>query len=201
MQRLQGPLEGPTITRSLMQQGAEGSPAAPRQRQVPGHSGWPFRTNREIFSLPCFDESCMYFGDCDGVFYCLDKKTGAVRWRKEGLERVDSSPTLYDRTVFFAAIDDTLYALKSESGKARWKVQLPGVGYRNPKLLNRMLYIPGEGQLLALDPSTGKVLRRYAFSGEGRDVLVEFQGNRCNGKQKHRLQRLHRPGGRRLLRS
>ena len=33
--------------------------------------------NGEI-SCPCFDKTSMYFGNCDGVFYCLDKKTGAV---------------------------------------------------------------------------------------------------------------------------
>ena len=84
------------------------------------------------------------------------------------MERVDSSPVLHDGTVFFAAIDSTLYALNCRSGEVKWKATFPGIGYQSPVLVNNILYIAGEGQLLAFDPNNGKVLQRYAFSGEGR---------------------------------
>jgi len=161
--------ETPTIPQSLMRREARGSLNPTPHRRTMACAGWPFQTNGEIFSLPCFDKRSMYFGACDGIFYCVDKKTGAVRWQKEGLERVDSSPTLLEGTVFVAAIDDTLYAMRSDSGKVEWKAQFPGIGYRNPKLLNKLVYITGEGQLLGLDPTSGEVHQHYAFSGDGRD--------------------------------
>jgi len=168
MQRLHPAPERPTITGSWIQTEPGISPRK-RRGALPRRPGWPFETDGEIFSVPCFDERSMYFGACDGVFYCLDKKTGTARWRKEGLGRVDSAPALHDGMVFFAATDDTLYALNCDTGEVRWKAQFHGVGYRNPKLLNKSVYITGEGQLLSVCPTDGKVSRRYAFSGEGRD--------------------------------
>ncbi len=161
MRRLHPVPEESTIT--------QGSLTVTPRRRVPERPGWPFRTNGEIFSRPCFDKSSVYFGNCDGVFYCLDKKSGSVRWRKERLERVDSAPALHDGTVLFSALNDTLYALNCTSGEVKWKASFPGIGYRSSRILNKIAYIAGEKQLLGLDPSNGKVLRRYAFSGEGGD--------------------------------
>ena len=173
MQQKQGqlfsPPEKPKITESVVRWEAGESLNRVRHRSATACAGWPFETDGEIFSLPCFDGHSMYFGACDGVFRCLDKKTGVVRWRKEGLERVDSAPILHEGMVFFAAIYDTLYAMKSDSGKVAWNAEFPGIGYRNPKFLNKIVYITGEGQLLGLDTSSGKVRQRYAFSGDGRD--------------------------------
>jgi outer membrane protein assembly factor BamB len=139
------------------------------KKQEPHGSGWPFQTDGEIFSFPCFDEHCIYFGACDGVFRCLDKKTGTVRWERQGLDQVDSAPALHKGIVFFTAIYDTLYALNSDSGGVKWKATIAGVGYRSPKLLNQIVYIAGEDQLVGLDPDNGKILRRHAYSGDGRD--------------------------------
>ena len=161
------PPTGPTSTGAFRLESRE-SPTPKGPRQTAKGPGWPFQTNGEIFSRPCFDKSSMYFGACDGVFYCLDKTTGAVRWKKDGLERVDSAPALHEGTVFFAAIDNTLYALNCTSGEVKWTAAFPGIGYQSPVLVNNILYIAAEGQLLAFDPSNGSVLRRYAFSGEGR---------------------------------
>lgn len=161
--------ERSTTKQSVVRFGTEGSQTRSRQQPVLEHRGWPFRTNAEIFSLPCFSDDSVYFGACDGVFYCVDKKAGAVRWRKEGLHRVDSAPSVSDGTVFFTSISDTLYALKADSGQIRWKASFSGIGYRSPKFLDKVVFIPGEGQLLGLDPSNGKLLRRNTFSGDGRD--------------------------------
>ena len=133
------------------------------------------RQTEKSFRSPALTKAACTLAHAMAFSIAWTRKTGAIRWRKEGLERVDSAPTLHDGTVFFAAIDDTLYALKSESGAVRWRAQFLGVGYQNPKLLNKILYITGEGQLLGLDPSNGKVLRRYAFMGEGGDFSWTFK--------------------------
>jgi outer membrane protein assembly factor BamB len=162
------PLIGsPTITASSARAG--GGVLADQRQPRPNRSGWPFETNAEIFSQPCFDERCMCFGCCDGVFYCLDKKSGAVRWKKEGLYPYYSNPAIYRGAVYFADGTDTIYALKSSSGEVQWKAAFPGIGYRRPKLLNGMVHVLGREELLGLDPDNGKVVRRYTLPGDGRD--------------------------------
>lgn len=170
MQERLGPTYGSTtITGSVTLQDPKGSLNPTRQQHAISRPGWPFQTNGEIFSNPCFDDKYMYFGACDGIFYCLDKKTAVIRWRKEGFERVDSAPALHEGTVFFTGCDGTLYAMKSDSGEARWNAKAPGIGGQNPKLLNKTIYVAGEGQLLGFDPRNGKALRRHAFLGSGGD--------------------------------
>jgi hypothetical protein len=71
--------------------------------------------------------------------------------------------------VFVTGFVDTLYAMKSDSGEAKWNAKAPGIGGQNPKLLNKAVYVAGEGQLLGFDPCNGKVLRRHVFLGSGGD--------------------------------
>src|SRR5216117_1420432 len=55
---------------------------------------WFFKAGAEIFSVPAVDQKSLYFGACDGNFYCLDKKSGKQRWRRGGFDRIDSSPVI-----------------------------------------------------------------------------------------------------------
>jgi outer membrane protein assembly factor BamB len=139
------------------------------ERPLLAHPAW-FRADAEIFSRPCFDSQSMYFGDCSGVFHCLDKKTGETSWKIEKLSRIDSSPLVKEGIVYFAAINNKFYAANADTGDLLWNVSLPGSGYNSPQFANGAVYIAGRGELLALAPRRGEILKRYPLPGDGRSV-------------------------------
>jgi outer membrane protein assembly factor BamB/beta-lactamase regulating signal transducer with metallopeptidase domain len=120
-----------------------------------------FTAQGEIFSAPCFDEQQMFFGACDGNFYCLDKRTGDLIWKKEGLTRVDSNPLIHDGAVFFAAIDDRFFALDTNSGQTIWEQTFDGCGYADPQLQDGKLVLCSARFVLVLNPKDGKLLNAH----------------------------------------
>jgi outer membrane protein assembly factor BamB len=138
--------------------------------------GWPFRTEGEIFSLPSCDARNIYFGSCDGNFYCVDKTTGALNWKRKGYRRIDSDPIVVSNTAYFASIDNHLNALSARDGKTLWTTTISGSGYSNPKLYNGRLLISGADQLVELSPENGKFTHQYRLSGEVADFDWNSEG-------------------------
>lgn len=175
-----------------IEEGIELKPANPEQAFVPSAKkqqpvdvpavastiaatagGVIFKAENKIFSTPCFDESFMYFGACDGFFYCLDKVTGKLKWRLGDLERVDASPVLHKGLVFFTSFAKQatwLHAVHADTGKMAWAQQIAGVGNSNPLMHEGKLLIAGQKELLCLDPQDGKTLARY-------DNACDFPGS------------------------
>lgn len=139
-----------------------------------------FEAQDKIFSTPCFDESSMYFGACDGNFYCLDKVTGKLKWKLEGLTRVDSSPVLHEGLVFFTSFakgKNWLHAVRVNTGKLVWMQGIDGVGNSDPMIHGGKLYIAGTKELRSLDPKNGQ---RFASYDNACQLPGKFsiQGNR-----------------------
>ena len=150
----------------------------------------------------------------DEVVWCLDLKTGAVKWRKSyatpfkiggGAERhgkgPKSSPTIADGRVFVMSITGTLSAWDADSGKLLWRKNFnsrfqkshPFWGSSNSLIVdgNRVIAHFGndkEGVLAALDVATGKVVWTQGKDGTcySSPLLVEHQGVRQVIEWKHR---------------
>ncbi len=141
-----------------------------------GFQGWPFRTQGEIFSLPFCAEENIYFGTCEGSFYCVDKELGSVKWKRSGFERIDSAPVVAGGNVYFASVDNRVLAFSARDGSPKWVARIQGVGYSNPKVCGGALWISADNQLVALNPETGEILHRCGFKGEGGDFSWNSTG-------------------------
>jgi outer membrane protein assembly factor BamB len=130
---------------------------------------WPFRTEREIFSLPVCHQNNIYFGAGDGNFYCINKTSAALQWKSEGYIRVDSDPIAANGNVFFASVEDRVYALSARDGARKWATEIPGVGYSNPKMRGTALLISAARQLVEMNPENGKIEHRYRLEGQAGD--------------------------------
>ena len=150
----------------------------------------------------------------DEVVWCLDLKTGAVKWRKSyatpfkmggGAERhgkgPKSSPTIADGRVFVMSITGTLSAWDADSGKLLWRKNFnsrfqkshPFWGSSNSPIVDgdRVIAHFGndkEGVLAALDVATGKVVWAQGKDGTcySSPLLVEHQGVRQVIEWNHR---------------
>ena len=143
---------------------------------IPTTTSWPFRTEGEIFSLPFCGKASIYFGACDGNFYCVDKKSAVLRWKRTGFHRIDSDPIIVDQKVYFAAIDNRVHALSTHDGSTVWETRIPGVGSSNPKLRENVLLISADNQLVELSLEKGNVLHRYRVKGEVDDFSWNSSG-------------------------
>jgi outer membrane protein assembly factor BamB/orotate phosphoribosyltransferase len=120
-------------------------------------------------SSPCFDESRVYIGSDNGVFYALDRRDGSVVWSfKVGPFRYEkgilSSPLLHQGIVYFGAYDGVVYALDALTGIERWRYDDADWVGSSPALdaETNTLYIGLEfglwnrkGGIVALDAATG----------------------------------------------
>jgi outer membrane protein assembly factor BamB len=79
-------------------------------------------------------------GSVDNGLYALRARDGAVVWRFETLDRVDSTPTIAGDTVFFGSNDGGLYALDLDHGTLRWRVSTPAEVVQPPVVFEGGVY-------------------------------------------------------------
>jgi outer membrane protein assembly factor BamB len=102
---------------------------------------WSFQTGKGVFSTPIIDGSgTIYVGSADHYFYALNPD-GAVRWRFETGEIVDSAgalpridPEVGQATVIFPSGDGYLYCLRADDGSPLWTFDArvsPRASYNN----------------------------------------------------------------------
>lgn len=140
---------------------------------------WRFRfTAKPSFSgvfasTPVADRGTVYVEDLRSNVFALDRATGALRWRRHGLELNDGPNGLAvdDRRVY-GATDADAFALSKSTGKELWRRHLTGpveqfvdvapVAWKGLVLLSTVGYPPGgRGAIYALDAATGAV--RWKF--------------------------------------
>jgi len=123
-------------------------------------------------SQPIMDESKIYFGSDNRVFWALNQSDGSVAWQYQvgthnKRKSIFSSPALYHNNVIFGAYDGNLYSLDAHTGKpnwifmdADWIGSSPAVAEELGMVFVGMEYgfIAQRGGIVALDAATGKPL-------------------------------------------
>ena len=116
-----------------------------------GATVWTFFTDGPVRVAPAVGEHGVYVGSDDGVFYCLDVKSGKLKWKLRAGPRDDrvmgndrlisrwpvrGGPAIRDGVVYFAAgIWPTegvyIYALDAHNGDVIWKNDTSGTMISN----------------------------------------------------------------------
>lgn len=167
------------------------SGVTPEELQLPLYGQWVFiplhapqnawsppdpRPVENILEIPRvdFDEAfhitavgdLAYFGSSvDNKVYCLDVKTGKVRWSFFTGGPVRLAPTIWEEKVFFGSDDGFVYCLNAGDGKFLWKFR---AAPREDKLL-------GSGKMISMWPVRTGVLvdNGIAYFGAG---VFPFEG-------------------------
>jgi outer membrane protein assembly factor BamB/orotate phosphoribosyltransferase len=78
-------------------------------------------------STPALYGDSLLFGSDSGVFWCLEKTSGRIRWWYNVSDHtrrgIVSSPLVIQNKVYFGAYNGTLYCLSAETGHEQWKIK------------------------------------------------------------------------------
>jgi len=128
----------------------------------------------------------VYFLCADGVFYALDQKTGAERWKLEtanhryegGWDYFGSSPAVSEGVVYFGSGDGNLYAVDAGSGAVRWKFKTDGPVRSSPAIADGTVYFGSfDGNLYAVHASDGRLRWKFKTRGNSYFPKGEIQSS------------------------
>lgn len=78
-------------------------------------------------STPAIHGDNVMFGSDSGIFWCLEKKTGRIKWSYQTVDRTSkgivSSPVVVGGRVYFGSYSGNLCCLEVESGREIWNVK------------------------------------------------------------------------------
>lgn len=115
---------------------------------------------------PILEGNFIYFG-ATRIFYCLNKKTGAILSKRKVGKIIRSAPILTDDFIYFGCHDGYVYALQRDPYKHIWKTacfeknEEKQKGVFTPALFDDVLYCGSlNGSIYLLDRFSGKVLAK-----------------------------------------
>lgn len=149
-----------------------------KQKQPPCmlfEARWVFRSQNPSLnyviskSQPCLDETKIYVGSDNRIFWAINQDDGTTAWKfsvgpQINKKSIFSSPVIYKDLVIFGSYDGNVYALDKTTGRKKWvSFEADWVG-SSPALAEDLglVYIGVEfglfrrhGGILALDAKTG----------------------------------------------
>ncbi|WP_075186374.1 PQQ-binding-like beta-propeller repeat protein [Teredinibacter haidensis] len=124
--------------------------------------------NQPIRGTPIVDNSTVYFGDWEGVFYACESKAEKIVWRYDTRKdatfgwknAIQSSGLLNGNTVCFAGRSCRLHCVNATTGAPLWEYKSPTDQWLigTPTLHNNTIYLGTSDQdlLLAFNAKTGE---------------------------------------------
>jgi len=96
-----------------------------------------------ILASPCVVEELVFFGDEDGVFHAVDKKSGRARWTFEADAEILSSANHAADRILFGSYDGCLHCLSARDGKLLWKYEIEGPIHATPSIAGNHVIVAG----------------------------------------------------------
>lgn len=116
---------------------------------VDGSQLWAFKTGATVRSAPMVVGDALYFGSDDDFVYCIDARTGELRWksneRGKDLKLSDDavgSPVFYNNVIYINSSDMKLWAFQADTGRLIWQQRMNGPSVDiSPVALNNRIYM------------------------------------------------------------
>lgn len=139
---------------------------------------WTFKSTNPSYgyviskSQPVLDETKIYFGSDNRIFWALNQNDGSVAWKYQvgpsrNKKSIFSNPIIFKDLVIFGSYDGNIYALNKETGErvwvafeADWIGSSPAIAYDLGVVFIGLEFglIKKRGGVAALDARTGKTL-------------------------------------------
>jgi outer membrane protein assembly factor BamB len=125
----------------------------------------------QIDSRPCVSDNMVYFGCTDGIFYCLDAKTGTKIWEFKQTSGLKSSPSVSNNMVYFGG--DKLYCLNGKTGSKIWEFEKGTMN--SPCIADGLVYF-GSDKFYCLDGKSGNKIWEFNTDGPASSGAYMYDG-------------------------
>ena len=131
-----------------------------------GRTRWQ-RAYGDIEVSPVLYDNKIYFGNTEGIFYCVERSAGDMVWKFDIPENtthkgIRSSPAAEGMIVVFGADDGSVYALDAAGGRLRWEISTNASIAASPSITNSTVYVGNLGGVLhAIELQSGTL--RWTF--------------------------------------
>jgi len=113
---------------------------------------WKFPQGAPTMSSPLLVGDELYFSSDNGLFTCLDAKTGKENYRERLGGNVSSSPIVADGKIYLGNRDGLMYVIQpGKEFKLLAKNELPGAIMATPAAVDSALYVRTEKALFRLE--------------------------------------------------
>ncbi len=87
---------------------------------------WTFENEagEPFFGTPSAEQDVVYAGCRDGFMYALKRKDGAVIWKYQARDSIDSSPVITGDSILFGSDDGRVYVLNKKDGSLVWDFEI-----------------------------------------------------------------------------
>jgi len=97
-------------------------------------------------------DGLVYFGDRNGVFYCLDAQSGEMVWKMDLRGEHWGGPLVADGKIYIGTSRRMFYVLQAgREAKVLAEIEMPGAMFAGATAANGTLFIPGDGFLYAVE--------------------------------------------------
>jgi outer membrane protein assembly factor BamB len=130
-----------------------------------GKEKWKYKAG-PIKAPPSVKDGAVYVGDEEGMFHCVDAKTGGKRWTFETGGEITSGANFAGDHILFGGWDSTLYCL-TKDGKLAWKFKTEGPVNGAPAIAGNRTFVAGcDSHLHVIDIKAGKELAKIDLGGQ-----------------------------------
>ena len=133
---------------------------------------WQRSPTPALGSSPIVEEAVIYYGSAASRLYALDATTGQPHWQETLVEnpfiRRSYTPVAAAGTPYFLSGHGALDALDTATGKRLWRFNTGQSLFRTSPLYDDgLVYVDARGGVVvALNASTGELIRQFATSGQ-----------------------------------
>ena len=126
---------------------------------------WVYPMNDKISSIVgtiVVNNGKLFFGDTDGIFYCLDAMTGDLIWKETTGDRIWGTAAVSGDVVYIGSFDKNLYAFNISDGSQKWMFTADGAIMAQPLVEDGVIYLGVLNKVLyALNENDGSVRWRF----------------------------------------
>lgn len=128
---------------------------------------WKFKGGGSFeYSSPTYSNGTVYAGCIDRNVYAFDPLTGAVRWKQQLPEGIESDAVVADGVLYVGSNDDHLYALDAQNGAMLWQFRSGANISSSPVIAGGRVYFgSSDGNYYALQANNGAEVWRFRTGG------------------------------------
>lgn len=118
------------------------------------------------------DEKLIFFGSYDNYLYCLEARSGTLKWRYETTHFINGTPATDGKTIFFGGCDGILHFLDINTGTERNAVNLEYYIAGSPALIEDRLFIGHYGGVLFCIDMSGNIIWQHGDSDNSAPIVA-----------------------------